>query len=257
MIAILGVALALCLVIWAPCLAAGEGGADEEAVTVFFENFSCHGASSAKQPDEWENPTWNMPRSSNGKWWIIQTNYYGASRNPDLARQGLVGNIGTGSRVWATTSDFRIAPDPIEDAFMLSLKVLGMSYSRGALNVRLVDKDGNGYGCILAMNSEEAEKHGWKNAITRWEKGKDAIIEAVEGDAARLPLSKEGIISLVALRLKKGGILTLSVNDKVIVKTIDKSFTEFTELGLSVEYETRFVIDDIKLAAFIDLEFEE
>ena len=225
-------------------------------MTVFFEDFSSHGASSAKQPEEWLNPTWDMPKSSDGKWWIIGTGWYGPNRNPEIARQGLIGNMQIGRRVWATTTDFRIAPDPVEEAFVLSLKVLGMGYSQGALNVRFVDGEGNGYGCILAMAGASSQKHGWNNAITRWEKGKDAILEAVEGAAARLPLSKQGIVSHVALRLSKGGALTLSVDDKVIVKTIDKSFTAFTELGLSVEYETRFVIDDIKLAAFIDLEEE-
>jgi len=229
---------------------------EPEPMTVFFEDFSSHGASSAKQPEEWLNPTWNMPKSSDGKWWIVGTGWYGPNKNPEIARQGLVGNMGIGRRVWAVTTDFRIAPDPVEEAFVLSLKVLGMGYSKGALNVRLVDSEGNGYGCVLAMAGGSAEKNGWKNAITRWEKGKDAVLAAAEGDVARLPVSPEGVVNYVALRLSQGGALTLSVDDKVIVKTIDKSFTEFTELGLSVEYETRFVIDDIKLAAFIDLEEE-
>lgn len=248
-----GFVLASCLLLSLCAVVAGEPGEEDQAMTVFFEDFSSHGASSAKRPKEWLNPTWHMPKSSDGKWWIININYYATNRSRHIARQGLVGDMQIGRRVWATTTDFRIAPDPVEDAFILSLKVLGMNYCKGVLNLRLIDKDGNGYGCILAMQSEEAKK----NAITRWQKGKDTIIKAGKGAAARLPLSKEGIVSLVTLRLSKGGIVTLSADDKLIAETVDKSFTRFTALGLSVEYETRFVIDDIKLKAFIDLDFEE
>ena len=221
---------------------------------VFYENFESHGANSSRQPSEWVSPTWNMPRSPDGKWWIIGTNYYGSASNPKVARQCIVGNISCGRRRWATTRDFRIVPDPVRQEFILELKVLQYGYLRGALNVRLTDGEGNGYGCRVAMAGESSRKHKWTNAIVRWDGGRDRILATTEGPAARIPVKQDGGIVVVRLRLTRDGALSLEIDDTPVARTSDKAYTTFIELGVSVEYETRFVIDDIKLSTLIDLE---
>lgn|GEM_PF-2672718 len=236
----------------------GIGSDSDDLVTVFFEDFSGQGANSAKQPEKWVNPKWDMPKSADGKWWVIGTGWYGPNKNKMIARQGLMGNLGISRRSWARTSDFRIAPDPVTDAWVLTFKVLGISYTKGAMNVRLIDEKGNGYGCMLAMRSPSSEKYKWTNRVVRWDAGRknETVLAKAEGDQAHIARIKDGLLHSVELRLEKTGVLTLSVDDSVIARAEDTSHKQFTELNFSIEYETRFTIDDIKLATPFELEEE-
>ena len=221
---------------------------------VFYENFESHGANSSRQPSEWVSPTWNMPRSPDGKWWIIGTGYYGSAANRKVARQCIVGNISCGRRRWATTRDFRIVPDPVRKEFVLEFKVLQYGYLEGALNVRLTDGEGNGYGCRVAMEGESSRKHKWTNAIVRWDEDRDHILATADGPAGRIPVKQDGGIVVVTLRLAADGALSFEIDGKRVARTSDRAYTTFIELGVSVEYETRVAIDDLKLSTLVDLE---
>lgn len=247
--------LVLVLLLAAPFAALGEDG-DNELATIFFEDFSGQGASSAKQPDEWVNPKWDMPRSPDGKWWIIGTSWYGPNKNKPIAQQGMMGNIGIGRYRWATTRDFHIAPDPIENEFLLTFKVLSIGYMKGAMHVRVVDDQGNGYGCVLAMDSESTRAHKWTNRLVRWGEGeaKEAVLAEAPSPDQRLTRNEaDGELIEVALRLKADGALTLEIDGEVVAQAEDANHRRFTALGFSVEYESRFTIDDIKLATKIAL----
>jgi len=220
-------------------------------VTVFFEDFEGQGARSGKQPESWDNPRWEMPRSADGKWWVMGVNYYGPHDDPVIARQRLMGNIMTGRRRWCTTSDFRTVPDPVQAPWTLSFKLLAISYTKGALHVRFTDAAGRGYGCMLALEGEVARKHGWKNSLLRWDGANEKALAVAGKDKARIPYAAKGRLHEVALHRDADGALVLLLDGEPALRAVDTTYTTFTHVGVSVEYETRMTLDDIKVRAAV------
>ena len=221
-------------------------------MTVFFENFKGQGASSAKQPERWDNPEWNMPRSIDGKWWVMGTSYYGAHDNPEIARQSVMGNIMIGRRRWCTTADFWTLPDPVTTPWTVSFRLLDISYTRGALHIRFSDADGRGYGCMLALEGEPAREHGWCNQLLRWDGATEQVLAVAEGADARIQRAAKGRLHEVALRWNATGQLRLFVDGGLLLQAVDRACTIFTHVGVSVEYETRMTLDDIRVRAEVE-----
>jgi len=231
--------------LYSSLLLASESSGDQ--IVVFFENFSNHGASSAKQPKEWVNPTWTNPKSRDGKWWAMGTGWYASSKIPAIARQKLMGNMMM-SRNWVTTTDFKISPDPVKNSFKLELKFLNYSYHKGIMFVKVVDSKGNGYGFSIALAGASAKKFNYKTGIFKWVANKRKILSVADAANATFPIKKSGGILSLEFTRDKDGQMLLKVDGKEIVKATDTLYNSFTTLGLMVDYESRFTIDDIKLS---------